>query len=40
MGFPKDPELPEGVTLATFMLGNAVAPVVACDVINAIKEQA
>lgn len=40
MGFPKDTVLPDGVTLATFMLGNAVAPVVACDVINAIKEQA
>jgi DNA (cytosine-5)-methyltransferase 1 len=40
MGFPQDTVLPDGVTLATFMLGNAVAPVVACDIINAIKEQA
>jgi DNA (cytosine-5)-methyltransferase 1 len=37
MGFPDDYLLPASVTEATFMLGNAVCPPVACDVINAIK---
>lgn len=40
MGFPEDYILPEGVTEATFMLGNAVCPLVATDVIEAIREQA
>lgn len=38
MGFPDGYQLPAGVTEATFMLGNAVCPPVACDVIGAIKE--
>jgi DNA (cytosine-5)-methyltransferase 1 len=37
MGFPKGYRLPAGVTEATFMLGNAVAPPVARDVIQAIR---
>jgi DNA (cytosine-5)-methyltransferase 1 len=40
MGFPDDYMLPAGVTEATFMLGNAVCPPVARDVIQAIKEAA
>lgn len=40
MGFPESYILPEGVTEATFMLGNAVAPVVACDLIEALRAQA
>lgn len=40
MGFPVDTILPQGVTEATFMLGNAVAPVVAADLIIALREQA
>lgn len=40
MGFPDDYQLPDGVAEANFMLGNAVVPIVACDVINAIKETA
>jgi DNA (cytosine-5)-methyltransferase 1 len=39
MGFPKDTVLPDGVTLATFMLGNAVAPKVACDLITSLRER-
>jgi DNA (cytosine-5)-methyltransferase 1 len=39
MGFPEDYVLPDGVTEATFMLGNAVCPVVAADVINGIRER-
>lgn len=37
MGFPDDYVLPEGVTAATFMLGNAVCPPVARDVIDAVR---
>lgn len=37
MGFGADAILPDGVTDATFMLGNAVVPLVARDVIEAIK---
>ena len=40
MGFPEGYRLPAGVTEATFMLGNAVCPPVARDVINAIREAA
>jgi DNA (cytosine-5)-methyltransferase 1 len=40
MGVRRDYILPEGVTEATFMLGNMVCPPVARDVINAIREQA
>lgn len=40
MGFPRDYILPEGVTEATFMLGNGVYPQVITDVVNCIKEQA
>lgn len=40
MGFPDTYALPAGVTEATFMLGNAVCPPVARDVIQAIKEAA
>lgn len=40
MGFPESYLLPAGVTEATFMLGNAVCPPVARDVINAIREAA
>lgn len=40
MGFPDSYVLPAGVTEAIFMLGNAVAPPVARDVITAIKETA
>jgi DNA (cytosine-5)-methyltransferase 1 len=40
MGFPEGYALPAGVTEATFMLGNAVCPPVARDLITAIKRQA
>lgn len=40
MGFPASYLYPDGVTLATFMFGNAVCPPVARDVINAIREAA
>jgi DNA (cytosine-5)-methyltransferase 1 len=40
MGFPVGYRLPAGVTEATFMLGNAVCPPVARDVIQAIREAA
>jgi DNA (cytosine-5)-methyltransferase 1 len=40
MGFPAGYSLPAGVTQATFMLGNAVVPPVARDIINAIRRQA
>jgi DNA (cytosine-5)-methyltransferase 1 len=40
MGFPAGYALPAGVTQATFMLGNAVCPPVARDLINAIKDAA
>lgn len=40
MGFPRDYILPEGVTEATFMLGNAIPPQVAEDAIVALREQA
>lgn len=40
MGFPADYTLPTGVTEATFMLGNAVCPGVATDLINALRAQA
>jgi DNA (cytosine-5)-methyltransferase 1 len=40
MGFPEGYALPAGVTQATFMLGNAVVPPVARDLINAIRESA
>ncbi|HJV72708.1 MAG TPA: DNA cytosine methyltransferase [Noviherbaspirillum sp.] len=40
MGFPQDYRLPEQHRLAVHMLGNAVCPPVACDVINALKEAA
>lgn len=40
MGFPQDYILPEQHRLAVHMLGNAVCPPVARDVINAIKEAA
>ena len=40
MGFPKGYLLPSSVTEANIMLGNAVVPVQACDVINAIREAA
>lgn len=40
MRFPRDYILPAGVTEATFMLGNAVDPELACDVINGIQAAA
>lgn len=40
MGFPDDYVLPVGVTEATFMLGNAVCPPVATDLICALRAQA
>lgn len=40
MGFPKDYQLPTRAKDAMHMLGNAVVPVVACDVINAIRRAA
>lgn len=40
MGFPAGYRLPTGEALAWHLLGNAVAPVVACDVINALREAA
>lgn len=40
MGVPRGYILPEGVTAATFMLGNMVCPPLAEDVVNAIREQA
>ncbi|MFC6520085.1 DNA cytosine methyltransferase [Undibacterium arcticum] len=40
MGFPTDYQLPAQHRLAVHMLGNAVCPPVARDVINALKEAA
>ena len=40
MGFPDSYRLPERTKDALHMLGNAVVPLVARDVINAIKEAA
>lgn len=40
MGFPETYQLPERHSEAMFMLGNAVCPPVACDVLNAIREAA
>ena len=40
MGFPSDYKLPEQSRLATHMLGNAVCPPVARNVINAIRNAA
>ena len=40
MGFPADYQLPENHKDALHMLGNAVCPPVAADVIQALKEQA
>lgn len=40
MGFPADYQLPEQHRLAVHLLGNAVCPPVARDIINAIKEAA
>lgn len=40
MGFPKHYKLPSDHKLAVHVLGNAVAPRVACDVINALREAA
>lgn len=37
MGFPSSYQLPERAKDAMHMLGNAVVPVVACDVINALR---
>lgn len=37
MGFPADYKLPAGEALAWHLLGNAVSPIVACDLIAAIK---
>lgn len=40
MGFPESYRLPERHSEAMFMLGNAVCPPVARDVLNAIKAAA
>ena len=40
MGFPDDYQLPERQKDAMMMLGNAVVPIVARDIINAIREAA
>lgn len=40
MGFPKDYQLPKSLSTALHMLGNAVCPRQAADVIEALKEQA
>ena len=40
MGFPAGYQLPDRAKDAMHMLGNAVVPVVACDVINALKAAA
>ncbi len=40
MGFPASYQLPARAKDAMHMLGNAVVPVVACDVIQALKEAA
>jgi len=40
MGVPGDYILPDGITAATFMLGNMVAPPMACDFLTALQEQA
>jgi len=40
MGFRRSYILPDDHRLAVHVLGNAVAPKVACDVINALKEAA
>ncbi|QII84246.1 DNA cytosine methyltransferase [Bordetella hinzii] len=37
MGFPTNYKLPAGEALAWHLLGNAVSPIVACDLIAAIK---
>jgi len=40
MGFPADYKLPANEALAWHLLGNAVSPVVARDLIKTIKEAA
>jgi DNA (cytosine-5)-methyltransferase 1 len=40
MGFPASYQLPSRAKDAMHMLGNAVVPVVACDVINALRKAA
>lgn len=40
MGFPSDYKLPDRAKDAMHMLGNAVVPVVACDVIEALRRAA
>ena len=40
MGFPSSYQLPSRAKDAMHMLGNAVVPVVACDVINALRAAA
>jgi DNA (cytosine-5)-methyltransferase 1 len=40
MGFPAEYKLPDQHRLAVHMLGNAVCPPVACDIIEALKEAA
>jgi DNA (cytosine-5)-methyltransferase 1 len=40
MGFPASYQLPERAKDAMHMLGNAVVPVVACDVINELRRAA
>ena len=40
MGFPASYQLPSRAKDAMHMLGNAVVPVVACDVINALRAAA
>ncbi len=40
MGFPSSYQLPARAKDAMHMLGNAVVPVVACDVINALRKAA
>jgi len=40
MGFRADYELPKRHRDAVFMLGNAVCPPVATDVLNAVRAQA
>ena len=40
MSFPKNYQLPETRTEAIFMLGNAVAPIQARDVINELRRAA
>ena len=40
MGFPADYRLPKNEALAWHLIGNAVSPTVACDLLKAIKEAA